>query len=206
MEKRCRACHPAEVLLGRLDTPKNWARKVESMITRGAQLTPEEVVEVNAYLNKNFALVPENVELPEGPGKEALKKVCGSCHPAEVVANRDRQAGLRYQWAATIDRMLRLGAKGDSTQFELIEEYLTAHFGYLPVMTYLPEGPGKQTTERVCGPCHGAIMLRDRRRNAAAWSRTVDNMIGRGAIATPEEANQVLEYLSTYLAPRPDSQ
>jgi cytochrome c5 len=200
--KRCSGCHPAEVLLGRrLDTPKNWARKVESMIDRGAELTPDEIVEVNAYLNEHFALVPENVELPEGPGKEALQKMCGSCHPAEVVANRDRQVGLRWHWSDTMNRMLLRGARGSIEDQELIIDYLAKNFGYIPVRTYLPEGPGKQTTERVCGPCHGVTMLMDRRRNRGAWAGTVTNMINRGAVATNEEAAQVIEYLSVYLAP-----
>src|ERR1700749_3767563 len=64
---RCSGCHPAEVLLGRLDTPKNWARKVDSMMDRGAVLSADDIVQVNAYLNEHFALIPENVTLPEGP-------------------------------------------------------------------------------------------------------------------------------------------
>jgi hypothetical protein len=41
-----------------MDTPKNWARKVDSMINRGAVATDAEVNQVNAYLNRNFALSP----------------------------------------------------------------------------------------------------------------------------------------------------
>jgi mono/diheme cytochrome c family protein len=185
--KRCSGCHPADVLVGRVDTPKNWAGKVESMINRGAELTPEEVTEVVAYLNANFALTSVTVQLPDGPGKAELQKVCGTCHLAELVANRDRQAGRRYQWLDTIDRMLARGAKGTPAELELITDYLANNFAYIPVRSYLPDGPGKQTTERVCGPCHGPTMLGDRRRTGRAWSRTVENMIGRGAIATESE-------------------
>ncbi|HEY6347737.1 MAG TPA: hypothetical protein VIY49_40105 [Bryobacteraceae bacterium] len=55
--KVCSGCHPPEVVLGRMDTPKNWARKVDSMINRGAVATDAEVNQVNAYLDRNFAFV-----------------------------------------------------------------------------------------------------------------------------------------------------
>lgn len=200
--KVCSGCHPAEAVLGRMDTPKNWARKVDSMINRGAVATPEEIDQINAYLNKNFAFVPSQVHLPDGPGKQALQKVCGSCHPAEIVVNRDSHAGTREHWSDTIDRMLVRGAKGTNEEFEQITAYLVANFGFIPVPSYLPNGPGKATVERVCGPCHGVNLLIGRREAPAIWSRTVDSMIGRGAIATPAEAQEISDYLSRYLGPK----
>ena len=202
---RCSSCHPSEVLLGRLDTPKNWARKVESMENRGAELSAGDIVQINNYLNKHFALLPENVTLPDGPGKDALKKVCGTCHPAELVANRGRHTGLRWQWQETVNQMMIRGAHGSVEEQDAIVDYLSKNFGYIPVRSYLPDGPGKETTERVCGPCHGVLMLKDRRRNGAAWSRTVQNMIGRGASATDAEAREVSGYLGMFLAPESPS-
>src|SRR6478752_2717845 len=141
---RCKGCHPPEVLLGRLNTPKNWARKVDSMVNRGAELSDDDVVQINAYLNEHFALVKENVTLPDGPGKEALQKVCSTCHPAEVVANRGRHTGLRWQWSDTVDQMMVRGAHGSAEEQTQIVDYLAKNFGYIPVRSYLPEGPGKQ--------------------------------------------------------------
>lgn len=199
--RQCSKCHPAEVLLGRLDTPKNWARKVESMINRGAELSDDDVVQINEYLNANFALTPASVKLPDGPGKEALQKVCSTCHPAEVVANRGRHTGLRWQWSDTVNQMMVRGAHGSAEEQDLIVDYLSKNFGYIPVRSYLPDGPGKQTTERVCGPCHGVLMLLDRRRAGGAWPATVTNMIRRGAEATPADTDEIIQYLSTYLTP-----
>jgi cytochrome c5 len=203
--KVCSGCHEPEAVLGRMDSPKNWARKVDSMINRGAEASPEEIAQINAYLNRNFAFVASQVSLPQGPGKEALQKVCGSCHAAEIVVNRDGHAGTRDRWAGTIDRMLARGAKGTNDEFDQITDYLVANFGYIPVPSYLPDGPGKKTVERVCGPCHGVSFLIDRRSSPAAWSRTVDNMIGRGAIATPAEVEEISEYLGRYLGPKADA-
>lgn len=188
-------------MLGRLDTPKNWARKVESMINRGAELSDDEATEINAYLNEHFALVPQNVTLPEAPGRDALKKVCSTCHPAELVANRGRHSGLRGQWSETVNQMMVRGAHASAEEQDLIVDYLAKNFGYIPVRSHLPEGPGKQTTERVCGPCHGVRMLLDRRRTDAAWAGTVTNMVRRGAEATPEEASEIARYLGSSLTP-----
>lgn len=52
--------------------------------------------------------------------------------------------------------MLARGAKGTNEDFEQITSYLVTNFGYIPVPSYLPEGPAKKTVERVCGPCHRA--------------------------------------------------
>jgi cytochrome c5 len=185
-----------------MDTAKNWARKVDSMINRGAVATDAEVDQINAYLNRNFAFVAAQVHLPNGPGKQALQKVCSSCHPAEIVVNRDNHAGTRDQWAGTIDRMLARGAKGTNEEFDQITDYLVANFGYIPTPSYLPEGAAKKTVERVCGPCHGVNLLIGRRSSRAEWERTVNNMIGRGAIATPAEAEEISDYLARYLGPR----
>jgi hypothetical protein len=176
--KRCSKFHPPELLLDRLDTPKNWTRKVDSMINRGAELTPDEVAEVTAYLNTNFALTPERVRLPDGQGKAELKRVCGSCHPAEVVANRDSQAGLRNQWLDTIDRMLGHGAKGTPEELELITDYLVANFAYIPVRTYLPNGRASKrqsgfavpVTARPCWPTVAEGALRGAARLTTWWA------------------------------------
>jgi cytochrome c5 len=203
--KVCSGCHPAEAVLGRMDTPKNWARKVDSMINRGAVAAPAEVDQINAYLSRNFAFVPSQVHLPDGPGKEALQKVCGSCHPAEIVVNRDGHSGTHDHWAETIDRMLARGAKGTNEEFDQITTYLVANFGFVPVPSYLPNGPGKTTVERVCGPCHGVTLLIDRRASPGEWSRTVDGMMGRGAVATPAEAQEISDYLARYLGPKTET-
>ena len=201
--KVCSGCHPATAVLGRMDTPANWAKRVERMINRANEpaATSDEAAQISAYLSRNFAILPADVHLPEAPGKRELVKVCSGCHAAEIVVNRDGHNGLRASWSNTLDRMMYRGAKATADELNLINEYLAANVGYLPAATYLPEGPGKQTVERVCGPCHGSIMLLDRRRTRAAWDRTITNMIGRGALVSGTDVQDMSEYLGRYLAP-----
>jgi competence protein ComEA len=60
-------------------------------------------------------------KLPEGPGKDALVRVCGKCHsPAIVIANGQTRDG----WESTITKMSGLGATASDEEFTAILDYL----------------------------------------------------------------------------------
>jgi competence protein ComEA len=64
-------------------------------------------------------------QLPEGPGKAELLKVCGACHQAE------RSASVRLTregWDSVIADMIRRGAKGTDEEYTAILNYLATHF------------------------------------------------------------------------------
>ena len=181
--KVCSGCHPPEAVAGRMDTPKNWARKVESMMNRGAEATPEEITLINAYLNRDFLVLHRpKVLLAEDPGKQALqKRSAARAIPRRSWSRAIATPACAFKWSETIDRMLARGAQGlearNSNRSPII---LAANFGYIPVPSYLPKGPGKEIVERVCGPCHGVSLLIEHHASRAEWERTVNNMIGRG--------------------------
>ena len=57
---------------------------------------------------------PASAQLPDGAGKDALLKVCGSCHQAE------RSASVRLTregWEEVIADMIKRGAKGTDEEF-----------------------------------------------------------------------------------------
>ena len=62
----------------------------------------------------------------------------------------------------------------------------------------LPDGPGKNTVEKICGNCHGLATVVGLRRTRAGWQTSVDEMAGRGAAGTDEEFDEVIEYLARY--------
>lgn len=66
----------------------------------------------------------------------------------------------------------------------------------------LPEGEGKQVTERVCSACHGIDSVINERHDRAAWQKVVDDMAARGADATDAEFKTIVEYLAKYFAPK----
>src|SRR4029450_1140553 len=63
--------------------------------------------------------------LPDGPGKDAVVKVCGTCHEA------NRAAALRLTregWEQTVSDMRWRGAKGTDEEFAQVIEYLVTNF------------------------------------------------------------------------------
>jgi competence protein ComEA len=64
-------------------------------------------------------------QLPEGPGKDAVVRMCGTCHPVERAASvRLTQAG----WQDVIGKMMTLGAKGSDDDVKAVLAYLSTNF------------------------------------------------------------------------------
>jgi competence protein ComEA len=63
--------------------------------------------------------------LPDGPGKDTLKKVCDGCHSPENVIGL---AKTRDDWEALVGNMASNGAQGTDEQFDQIVAYLAAYF------------------------------------------------------------------------------
>ena len=64
-------------------------------------------------------------QLPEGPGKAELEKLCKQCHEQErsVSRRQDRDA-----WRATMDKMVTLGMKGSDKEIQAVFEYLVKNY------------------------------------------------------------------------------
>ena len=73
-------------------------------------------------------------------------------------------------------------------------------FGQAPV-SQLPDGPNRETVQRICSGCHSVQMFMGRGMTREQWSGVVSNMIGRGAKISDEEFDQVVDYLGKTLPP-----
>jgi competence protein ComEA len=68
---------------------------------------------------------PGFAQLPDGPGKDALVKVCSTCHePNRAAAFRLTREG----WEATVADMKWRGAKGTDEEFAAVVDYLATNF------------------------------------------------------------------------------
>jgi hypothetical protein len=68
----------------------------------------------------------------------------------------------------------------------------------------LPDGPNRDLVSRACGACHDLGMVvgaGGRTRNG--WNGTIDDMVSYGMDVTPGNRRLIVEYLATYLPPRP---
>ena len=69
--------------------------------------------------------VPAFAQLPEGPGKDSLVKVCGTCHQAERAASVRL---TREGWEEVIGDMIKRGARGTDEEFKAALDYLATNF------------------------------------------------------------------------------
>jgi competence protein ComEA len=76
----------------------------------------------------------------------------------------------------------------------------------IPPLTFaqkaqLPDGPGKETTQRICGACHGAEIVIGRKMDKDGWTQTVVAMVQRGAQGTDDEFDEIVNYLTANFSP-----
>ena len=69
----------------------------------------------------------------------------------------------------------------------------------------LPPGPGRDATIRVCLRCHAAKSLTEQHLSDQEWYDIVQVMLGRGAVATDSEVDEITDYLARSF-PRKTSQ
>jgi len=70
------------------------------------------------------------------------------------------------------------------------------------VIKQLPAGPGKDTLVRVCAGCHLLTVVTVQRKSESGWTDTAIEMRSRGAIASDEDLEAVVEYLAKNFGPQ----
>jgi competence protein ComEA len=64
-------------------------------------------------------------DMPDGPGKDVMKRMCSTCHALEVITSMRK---TRNRWANTVDVMVARGAVGTSDEIDQVIDYLATHF------------------------------------------------------------------------------
>jgi len=62
----------------------------------------------------------------------------------------------------------------------------------------LPEAPAKKTVETVCGGCHDLDTAIGERHDKPGWQTVIATMVNRGARASDQEFDAIIEYLAKY--------
>ncbi len=87
--------------------------------------SPTYAQQQSQQLSQQQANPQTHPELPAGPGKDTLIRVCSKCHsPDNVIANGQTRQG----WENTITKMATLGATGSDDDFNDILDYLVKNF------------------------------------------------------------------------------
>ncbi len=79
-----------------------------------------------ACLTPGFAADASAKLLPDGPGKDAVAKVCSECHATDNI----RKLRLSHDdWSEKIGDMVDRGAEGTEEELAAVLDYLTRNFG-----------------------------------------------------------------------------
>jgi cytochrome c5 len=72
-----------------------------------------------------FAVAGAAAQLPDGPGRATVQRVCSKCHAVEVFST---QAHTREEWADIVTEMSNEGAEATGAEFKQIVNYLARTF------------------------------------------------------------------------------
>jgi mono/diheme cytochrome c family protein len=64
-------------------------------------------------------------DLPPGPGRDVMVRVCAQCHSPEIAAHQTLDA---QGWKDLVNQMANNGANATDAEFDTIAKYLTASF------------------------------------------------------------------------------
>jgi cytochrome c5 len=136
--------------------------------------------------------------LPPGEGRDLLATACSQCHALNVI--RSMRNGAEG-WKRHVHNMVTRGAQLNAREADMVVAYLAANFGpATPAASVarvaLPSGPGKDLVEGRCTACHDLERVASAKRQKSEWAALVANMVGRGAVATPDEAQAISAYLA----------
>ena len=67
----------------------------------------------------------------------------------------------------------------------------------LPARPQMPEGPGREETQKMCSACHELERSLSPRQDRDGWKATINKMLSLGAEGTDREFAAVLDYLAT---------
>ncbi len=151
--RACTQCHGVDRITNSYKDEAGWRATVNDMVRLGAELRPNEVAAMIAYLTTNFPrsasaaaggatknasqgfagkseTASENpsgdiaLALPDGEGKGLLLGTCVQCHNLRyVVGIRKDAAG----WKRTVQDMVARGAQLNAAETEIVANYLATY-------------------------------------------------------------------------------
>jgi mono/diheme cytochrome c family protein len=134
----CVACHTNILRMVQIhkESPGEWRDTVYSMIARGAQLSPDEIEAVIAYLaansgtkaNTTSASPQESTagprsgaqQAPEAEGKAILQRSCQQCHDLATASTKKSSES----WNQVMAKMMGFGARLSPADEQKLTEYL----------------------------------------------------------------------------------
>ena len=144
------------------------------------------------------------VERPDGPVWEVIRKHCTDCHGIDDYAYyaQDRAAWQKL----IVDKHKSGEADLSDADRNLLLDWLVSKFGpaakpfprtYVPpeITTFFTDPEAFRLLNRACTKCHGMDRVDKVRKPADAWRVTLVDMRERGAQLSDQELEQLVEWL-----------
>ena len=126
MAEVCATCHTTIVRMIQVhkQTAEQWKDTVYFMISRGAQIMPDEIEPVVAYLASAGGNNPQGQgrgrQAAEADGATILQRNCQQCHELAVASKKPESEN----WDTVITRMMTYGARLTPADRQKLIEYL----------------------------------------------------------------------------------
>jgi cytochrome c5 len=123
----CIGCHGGGIMRMldiRQKTAQEWRETVYRMIGRGAQIFPDEIEPITAYLVASTGKKPSAATVANQGSSDAraiLERRCQQCHDLTRATTKPVSA----DWRAVIDAMVTLGAALTPAEQEIVIRYLS---------------------------------------------------------------------------------
>jgi competence protein ComEA len=85
--------------------------------------------------------------------------------------------------------------------YRFVRYFLPPAFVAIAQAQELPEGSGKEVTNRICSGCHDAGVVAKYRNAKEDWESVVDDMRGRGADGSDDDFKAIVSYLARFFGP-----
>ncbi len=116
----CSGCHTLGNVLTQRKSSEEWEEKVNEMISRGAQMFPEEIDTIVSYLGEHYGGQMGSAP-PQSAAAELFTDKCFQCH-GEGMWSDLRQD--RRGWEGTLYRMVGRGALWTEEEINTMADYL----------------------------------------------------------------------------------
>jgi cytochrome c5 len=126
LKNRCVVCHEADIITSQKLSLAAWTRSIDKMVRWGSSITAAEREVLQPYLAQHFAPQPAASHLSSDAGAATFKKVCQSCHEADII---EQQRLTPSGWTRSVEKMMRWGAAVSDADKQPLVDYLAARFG-----------------------------------------------------------------------------
>jgi mono/diheme cytochrome c family protein len=130
----CSACHTTITRMVQVhkQTADEWKSTVYFMISRGAQVMPDEIEPVVAYLaatggkgpaqtpNAGRGAAARGGQTAPADGRAVFQQTCQQCHELAMASSKMPSE----EWSAVITRMMTYGARLSASDQQKLTEYL----------------------------------------------------------------------------------